>query len=379
MDPAHLLLVIYRLEEPLLQTGDWGRLRIPVLDLIETAGAPPGEVMQALVELRLKGDVVFLPDWKQDSGSLRQGQLVDSEHQWESILPQQGTHPAWQPRKVFLPENLKPWAVRSRVAETIRLLSFNRERFGLEPATAHVGYLRQERSRPDANLPVADVLRDLQHLASSGAFPRATRTDDLRLALEVVAGAFPYPRLTGFQARSWEAVLRALFGSPRPHDAVMLTAGVSSGKTFAFLLPLLTLLVYRRLGGEGGQVRVLALYPRTSLVVDQFHVLSEYLGRVNEGLARHGRPLLTDHPALDAAQLLGLSLGLEDPRERRHARRTAGRDIFPVARCLPPPPKSQDNAGCSVPAAGGLRCLSSTSPARRPPLPGGRRWASTRS
>jgi hypothetical protein len=47
-----------------------------------------------------------------------------------------------------MPEYLKHWYVRSRVAETARLLFANRERFGLEAATAHLGYELQARFRP---------------------------------------------------------------------------------------------------------------------------------------------------------------------------------------------------------------------------------------
>jgi hypothetical protein len=312
-----LLIEIYRREEPLLQAGNWDNLRVAVADLLTATDHPPDDVLRALTALRLNGEVLILPDWRDGEPALRQGRLVESESMWEPVLPTP-TPPVWQRRQVFLPDDLKRWFVRSRVAETIRLLSFNRERFGLEPTTAHVGYLFQERSRPEPDLPVRDALVPLQRLIDQGALARADRPDDLRLALDVVADAFPYPHLTGFQARSWEAVLHSLFGVPPTHPGVMLTAGVSSGKTFAFLLPLLTLLVYRRLGGEGRRIRALAVYPRTSLVVDQFHVLRDYLARVNERLAARGRPTLTDRPALDAAQLLGVSLDL--PEERRALR-----------------------------------------------------------
>ncbi len=314
MDYTWLLLEIYRREEQQIQAGDWDNLRVPVTDLLTATTRPAEEILRALTALRLNGRILFLPDWREEETTLRRGSMVESEQMWEPVLagPAAAT---WQHRQVYLPDDLATWSVRSRIAETIRLLSFNRERFGLEPTTIHVGYLLQERKRPEPDLPVKDVLARLDQLIEQGELARADRPDDLRLALEAVASAFPYPTFAGFQARSWEAVLRALFGRPQTHPGVILTAGVSSGKTFAFLLPLLTLLVYRRLSGEGRRVRALAVYPRTSLVVDQYHVLRDYLGRVNERLTAHGRPPLTDRPALDAAQLLGGSLGLAEDRQ----------------------------------------------------------------
>jgi len=54
------------------------------------------------------------------------------------------------------------------------------------------------------------------------------------------------------------------------------------------------------------------LYPRTSLVEDQYHGLRELLGQINEQLAVH-RPgvSVTDRPALDASQMLAQSLDVD--------------------------------------------------------------------
>jgi hypothetical protein len=223
-------------------------------------------------------------------------------------------------RQVFLPGSDQPRhrSARSRVAETVRLLGRNREPLGLEPSTAHLGYHLQERLRPARDRRrVADAVARLTGLVGEGAFPDARRPDLLRQAIEVAGTALGYPTFAEFQERSWEAVLRSLFGGPDRPLVTMVTAGVSSGKTFGFLLPALTLLVYRALCGEGGVVRVLIVYPRTSLVEDQFNELAResadnpgLLTRANAVLARRfpGRAL-TPHPGLDAASLLGPSIG----------------------------------------------------------------------
>ena len=92
----------------------------------------------------------------------------------------------------------------------------------------------------------------------------------------------------------------------------MITAGVSSGKTFAFLLPTLTLVVYRApVWPRAAQPGAYHL-PRSSLVEDQYHGLRELLGQINAQLALH-RPgaSVADRPALDAGQMLAQSLDMD--------------------------------------------------------------------
>jgi len=315
MTAEEVLRRIYLMEKPFLQTNDWPRLRIRIADLIAATCPPasPADVVALLRLLRLDGRVMFLPDWERwglDEDE-KDGALIPSRAQWE---PTPGPDvPSWQRRKVFMPENLEHWYVRSRVAETARLLFANRERFGLEAATAHLGYELQARFRPDrTTADVSVVVSRLQQLVDAGEFPRASDANALKLALQVVGAGLGYSQIAAFQERAWETILRSLFSQPRPLDATMITAGVSSGKTFAFLLPTLTLVVYRALCGQGRRNRALIIYPRTSLVEDQYHGLRELLGQINAQLAIH-RPGISvaDRPALDAGQMLGQSLEVE--------------------------------------------------------------------
>jgi hypothetical protein len=316
MTPDELLRMLYLREKPLLQTNDWRQLRIPVADLIAAVCPPanPADVIDLLRTLRMQGRVMFLPDWNRwgTEEDETDGTLIPSPAQWEP-LPGNPDPPSWRPREVFQPEDLRHWFVRSRMAETARLLSTNRERFGLGASTAHLGYELQPRSRPDrTTAAVSTVVTRLKKLIDDGELARATNPIALKLALEVVGAGLGLSHIAAFQERAWESILRSLFAKPRAVDATMITAGVSSGKTFAFVLPTLTLLVYRVLCGEGGRNRALIIYPRTSLVEDQYHRLRDLLAQVNTQLKLH-RPgvSLTDRPALDAGQLLAQSLDLE--------------------------------------------------------------------
>jgi hypothetical protein len=314
MTADELLHLLYTKERPFLQTNDWSNLRIGVADLIAAAQtASPDEIADRLRLLRLDGQVIFLPDWQHwgIEEDETDGALVNSHNQWEP-LPGDLDPPSWVRRQVFMPTDLKNWFVRSRVAETARLLFANRERFGLEAATAHLGYQLQDRYRPDRMaVDVASVVARLQKMVDDGRFARASDRKALKLAFQIVGMALGHSHIAAFQERAWETILRSLLDQPRRIDATMVTAGVSSGKTFGFLLPTLTLLVYRTLCGQGRQNRALIIYPRTSLVEDQYHCLRAFLTDINTQLANQQRgTVLTDHPALDAGQMLAQSLGL---------------------------------------------------------------------
>lgn len=315
MTAEELLRVLYSMEKPFLQTNDWTNLRTRVADLV--AACPlesPTQVIVMLRSLRLDGRLMFLPEWERwgiDEDE-QDGALVPSRTQWEPA-PGNPDPPSWARRMVFMPEDLKRWYVRTRVAESARLLFANRERFGLEASTAHLGYELQERFRPDRTATtVSSAVARLQQLVDTADFQRVAKRDELRLALQIVGDGLGYSHIAAFQERAWESILRTLFAKPRTTDAAMITAGVSSGKTFAFLLPTLTLLVYRALCGDGHCNRALIIYPRTSLVEDQYHGLRRLLEQINLQLAIQ-RPgvSLADRPALDAGQMLGESLDAE--------------------------------------------------------------------
>lgn len=326
MSTSLLLRELYDLERPTLQRNDWSSLRVPTGALAARffaalPGASQRDFDAALRELRLEGKIMLFPDWEMHGEQMPVGSIHDSQAQWEladvANLEDQAP-PTWTRRRVFLPQSFDGWFVRSRPAELTRLLAWNRERFGLAPASAHVGYELQARFRPRRTPNgTSQVVAHLTRQANQGHFARAKNAMLFAQAIEVVGAglcrASGFDALAGFQARAWESVLESLFTPDAAHRATMVTAGVSSGKTYSFALPIMTVVVYRALLGEGGINRALVVYPRTSLVEDQYQAFSRLIAGINEELAARGLRLLTAKPALDAGQMLGESIGMKKP------------------------------------------------------------------
>ena len=151
-----------------------------------------------------------------------------------------------------------------------------------------------------------------------GRFSGAVNSGALAQAIDIVGKGLQrssgYDTLAGFQDRAWDSVLTSLFSPGVKHRATMVTAGVSSGKTYSFALPIMTVLVYRSLVNQGGINRALVVYPRTSLVEDQYHTFTHLIAGINEELTSRGLSAITARPALDAGQMLGTSIGLVGPR-----------------------------------------------------------------
>ncbi len=325
MSKENLLLNLYDLEKPILQRNEWFSLRVPV-DLLaqkyldDHPGEQPTTFEAALRALRLDGKVMLLPPWEELGKSMPPGTTCDSNCQWEltdlANLEDQAT-PSWQRRKVFLPDSLKGWFVRSRMAELTRLLAWNRERFGLAPSSAHIGYELQARFRPQrVTGGISQAVAHLTNRAGRGHFSRATDTNQLMLAIEIVGKGLERSlgcdALAGFQERTWKSVLDILFNPGAKYRATMITAGVSSGKTYSFALPIMTAVVYHALLNHRGVIRALVVYPRTSLVEDQYHTFLRLIAGINEELMSRGLEEITANPALDAGQMLGASIGVKN-------------------------------------------------------------------
>lgn len=323
MIDSDLLRELYEIEKPVIQRNDWSSLRVTVDDLTKRCVStfPNWSRVQletAIRDLRLDGIIMLFPPWDELGSHLPKGMTHDSRVQWEladlTNLDEK-VPPSWIRRKVFLPDDLTGWYVRSRTAELTRLLAWNRERFGLAPSSAHLGYELQARLRPQ-RVPngIASAVAHLLARVNDGSFSRASSPSALAQAIDIVGHGLlrssGHGTLAAFQQRGWESVLESLFDHKVEHRATMVTAGVSSGKTYAFALPILTLIVYRALTNHGGVNRALVIYPRTSLVEDQYHSFSRLIAGVNEELSSRGLPMTTDRPALDAGQMLAASLGL---------------------------------------------------------------------
>jgi len=150
--------------------------------------------------------------------------------------------------------------LRSRYAETVRLLVRLRQLFPGRPwfaAPRLVSDFRIDRRRrryPRRLLEPAAVLDELR----VGGLELQPVQETAWHAL--TAGM----RLAGFQARATARILRA-----EANAGTIVTAGTGSGKTLAFYMPALLRLA-PRVERSVHWVKVLAIYPRTELLKDQF-------------------------------------------------------------------------------------------------------------
>lgn len=213
-----------------------------------------------------------------------------------------------------------PVKFRSRVAELGRLLSNNYQRFQMAPATGVLRYERREQLRPTRELGIAALSAEwctsiergeLRLPTEEGEMIFRLRNDtpraELARATKAVMQALSeqLSDLAQFQATSVLATLAGLYSSEYQHrfDAHVVTAGVGSGKSFAFQVGALIHAACAGLRGEAG-VRVLLLYPRVVLAANQFKDLGDLVKRVGQLLGIDIKP-----PVLDAGSQLTRQFG----------------------------------------------------------------------
>jgi len=214
---------------------------------------------------------------------------------------------------------------RSRVAEVGRLLALNHQRFRMLPSTGLLRYERRAQFRPNYDVDlvvfrdavVADVRAGCVQISLPGAgFARyaldhAVQRDELARSIEATLDAliallgargFP-PRIAEFQARSCLSTLAGLYCSSfrRDRDGHIVTAGVGSGKSYAFQLGAVIHAAYRTLRGTLG-VATLLVYPRVVLASNQFQDLVRLVEHTGQRLGQRIPP-----PVLDAGGRLGQS------------------------------------------------------------------------
>ncbi|BDG08615.1 DEAD/DEAH box helicase family protein [Anaeromyxobacter paludicola] len=218
---------------------------------------------------------------------------------------------------------------RSRVAEVARLLGRNYQRFKMLPSTGMLRYERRPQKRPEYVVDLGELAKRLSAEIKAGTLSlepddtahklaanvdrplltKATEAVLLALAEMFVSRGQP-PCLAPFQERSIVATLCGLYspGFRTQFDGQVVTAGVGSGKSFAFQIGALIHVAYHALRGLR-RVRVLLLYPRVVLAANQFQDLEFLLHRVEQRL---GAPI--GQPILDAGgQLAELTGGDSGP------------------------------------------------------------------
>lgn len=212
---------------------------------------------------------------------------------------------------------------RSRVAEVGRLLSRNHQRFRMLPSTGLLRYERRPQRRPIYTIELAtlrdqiaaDVAAGIIHVPVTGGAPESWPLDqqvarpELSRAVQAALDALidllgqrnQPPRIAEFQAESLLATLAGIYSAVyrQRRDAHIVTAGVGSGKSYAFQLGTLVHAAYRTLRGQSG-VGILLIYPRVVLAANQFQDLQVLVEGTGQRLG-----IIVPAPVLDAGGRLG--------------------------------------------------------------------------
>jgi len=171
----------------------------------------------------------------------------------------------------------------TRVAETVRILGHTYEFWWRgRPGVDAVRWLAETKWVPRRDIPAADYLSRIVALVGAdlpaGAIPPALQPA-VAAAVAAVGGELSVDddwRNALFSKFQLDSAVKILGSQIRPQGhqpAQILTAGVGSGKTAAFLVPVVTSAVMARLGPRPSPQVQLLLYPRQALARDQFQTL----------------------------------------------------------------------------------------------------------
>lgn len=245
------------------------------------------------------------------------------------------------------------WIFRSRIAETVRLLSKLRQRLPPRDNTAkqrqrishgkrltgdvtfHVTPRRVPRRRRAPGDYLSVLAGDPEHVRCAA------------LLRDVIATRLPKLReISQFQEDALREILQAVELSPMrgAERGVVVTASTGAGKTYAFFLPVLAKIILERcLRGRIG-VKAICIYPRVALSENQLSDFVEAAYHVNQILAASELPPITIGIESSAAVYQCRDFQRTDPRGRE---KLAGRgwrydDVFggylaPFAYCVGTP------------------------------------------
>ena len=191
---------------------------------------------------------------------------------------------------LFETDSIPYQGYRSRMAETVRLLFRLRQLFpkhsgvdGWQSAPTLVADYRfawRRRRYPKRETTVSELLNQIGDLIGDEVVGEA-------LAALLERGVEKF-LLSGFQCRATSRILEDLTG--RRYSGTLVSAGTGSGKTLAFYLPAMA-----RLGAvlaanpeESPWVKILAIYPRTELLRDQFAEIYGEARRIDHFLVGRG-------------------------------------------------------------------------------------------
>ncbi len=181
---------------------------------------------------------------------------------------------------------------RSRMAETVRLLFRLRQLFPQHSApdawqqartlVADFRFLRRRRRYPERNLKINEFFNVISSTISNPVLVAATRA-----LLETRGEQFT---LAKFQVDATQRILKNL--ETRRTAGTLVSAGTGSGKTLAFYIPAMSRISALIAHEEKAiyWVKVLAIYPRTELLRDQFSEIYSEARKMDDFLVSRNKP-----------------------------------------------------------------------------------------
>lgn len=303
MNALNLKKIIYDLEAERLNSLDFENLFLDVDDiLVECKKTEPSSTRQELESLLL--DLWENAEIVKFSGVSGNRKLEFSE--------------AFN-RKVDMSP---PKRIRSRAAETIRQLYYCRNRFDFLRSISTLAYENKWKAIPRWEIAAKTAVDEIKKEVEDGfeveqqgvktryEYVLAKKVDFMKCVSIAIESFDDLMRSTGrqgylsrFQVESIKEVLRIRHcfekGSAtkkyQPRNLI-LTAGVGSGKTFAFIIPILIEILYLKLQGEKG-IQAVILYPRKALVFDQKVNIDLLISKINQRLKTH-------HPSVRFEEIL---------------------------------------------------------------------------
>lgn len=282
MEILHLKKILYDLEKPKINSLDFENLFLDVDDIYteckKHSNITKKEVVSLLLELWKNAEILKFSNISQAGSKILEFSEVFN-------------------RKIDM---TPPKKIRSRVAETIRQLYYLRNRFDFNRAISTLAYECKWKRIPRWEVSIETVFNELKEEVDNGfeAEESGIKTqyeyilanhNHFVKSIKVVLESFNalFEELSKFQVEAVKEVLRIKHAfkkgskTRRYHPKhLILTAGVGSGKTFAFILPILIETLYSKLQGQKG-IQSVILYPRKALVLDQKVNIDKLIKKIN--------------------------------------------------------------------------------------------------
>jgi hypothetical protein len=210
----------------------------------------------------------------------------------------------------------------TRVAETVRLLGhtveyWHRGRPGVEAVRWLVEFKKVPKRELTAERFVSDFMAGIDELVPARwkANLRSAAAEVVPKVAEAIAEKAKIKpesvRFSKFQLEATREMILAEFAPGSVNPAQIITAGVGSGKTFAFLIPVMISSLARIKGAE--QRTVLLLYPRKALAKDQYEVAKLVEGKIGHQHLQVWFEHVDSHQALYGSVAKGLPQVYGDP------------------------------------------------------------------